>query len=201
MALGPPPRQFHKLALQTVTINPAQLFRVSRHDCDEPYFGRSGVNRFDDTSSPKYRRMGTCYFGLSLTVATAETILHDEMPTHGKFDIAVQEFENRFLVTFGGSNLVLADLTGPALKALAGDGSMSTIMPPTLPQQWSRAILAHPQDLDGILYMSRHINDDKAVVLFERAKNKLKSPKYQALPDVPGAARAAMALRIQFSYG
>ena len=31
------------------------------------------------------------------------------------------------------------------------------------------ALHAHPQNLDGIIYMSRHLNDRKAVVVFDRA--------------------------------
>lgn len=101
---------------------------------------------------------------------------------------------------FAGDDLVLADLTGVALKALAGDGSMSTVMPYTPPQLWSRAIYRHRQNVDGMVYMSRHVNDEKAVVLFDRAAHKLQEPKYRPLSEVPGAARAAIALRVKFSY-
>ncbi len=201
MALGRPRSTLVNRPLQTVTLAPSKLFRVSRHDSGEPFFGKRAANRFDDPSVPAYRRAGTCYFGLSLIVAIAETVLHDEMPTNGHFDLAVQEFEDRFLVRFGGESLILADLTGVALKSLAGDGSMSTVMPYTLPQQWARAIYRHPQKVDGLLYMSRHVNDDKAVVLFDRAAHKLRATRYRPLPDAPGVARALTALRIQFSYG
>lgn len=200
MALGRPPRNLSAIPLRTIGIAPAKLFRVSRHDSGEPFFGRRAANRFDDPSVPPSRRFGTCYFGLSLVVAIAETVLHDEMPARGMFRIAVQEFESRFLVKFAGEDLVLADLTGVALKTLAGDGSMSTVKPYTLPQLWSRAIYPHRQHVDGMVYMSRHVNDEKAVVLFDRAAPKLQVPRYRPLPDAPGAARAAMALRIKFSY-
>ena len=40
----------------------------------------------------------------------------------------------------------------------------------TLPQQWSSALHAHPQDVDGFLYRSRLINDSLAVVLFKRVQ-------------------------------
>lgn len=200
MALGPPPATLAKRPLPTVTIAPAKLFRITRHDGGEPFFGKRAANRFDDPGRPAYRRAGTCYFGLSLIVAIAETVLHDEMPQDGHFDIAVQEFEDRFLVRFAGEPLVLADLTGVALKALAGDGSLSTVMPYTLPQQWSRAIYRHPQKVDGIVYMSRHVNDAKAVVLFDRAAPKLRATRYRPLPDAPGVARALTALHIRFRY-
>jgi hypothetical protein len=200
MALSPPRATLAKRPLSTVKIAPAKLFRITRHDGGEPFFGKRAANRFDDPSLLAYRRAGTCYFGLSLIVAIAETVLHDEMPQDGHFDIAVQEFEDRFLVRFAGERLVLADLTGVALKALAGDGSISTIMPYTLPQQWSRAIYRHPQKVDGIVYMSRHVNDAKAVVLFDRAAPKVRAIRYLPLPDAPGVARTLTALHIRFSY-
>ena len=80
MASGRPPRNLSALPLQTIAIAPAKLFRVSRHHTGEPFFGKRAANRFDDPSKPAHRRFGTCYFGLSLVVAIAETVLHDEIP-------------------------------------------------------------------------------------------------------------------------
>ena len=36
------------------------------------------------------------------------------------------------------------------------------------------AIHSHPDTVDGFLYMSRHKNDEKAVILFDRAAHKLR---------------------------
>jgi hypothetical protein len=201
VALRPPPRQLSKIKLPTVTVAAERLFRVSRHTSGEPYFGRGGVNRFDDRSKPITRRFGTCYFGLSLTVAIAETVLHDEMPNgNAEFEIAAEEFTDRFLVTFKGSQLLLAKLTGESLKSLAGDGSVSTVVPPDIPQLWAMAIERHQQRVDGILYMSRHINNQRAVVVFNRAARKLHSPKYTPLSKAAGASRAKRALGIKFAF-
>lgn len=201
MPLRRPPRSLAKLNLPTVKINPSKLLRVSRHASAEPYFGRSGVNRFDDRRTPQSQRFGTCYFGLSLTVAVGETVLHDEMPTHrGEFQIAAQEFEGRYLHRFTGEDLLLANMTGAALKRLAGDGSFSTVIPPRIPQLWSMAIHRHPQQVDGILYVSRHINDQLAVVLYERAATKLRPQRHRPLARAIGAAQVLMDLRIVFKY-
>jgi hypothetical protein len=199
--LRPPSRTLSQIALPTVRLAASKLYRISRFASGEPYFGRSGANRFDDPSTTKKHRFGTCYFGLSLTVAVAESVLHDEMPNRrGEFEIAAQEFEDRYLVRFTGGDLVLVNLTGAALKRLAGDGSMSTVMPYALPQRWSRAIHRHPQAVDGIVYMSRHVNDERAVVLFDRAASKLHSVRYQPLPKAKGAAQTLIDLRIVFKY-
>ena len=59
-------------------------------------------------------------------MAIAETILYDEMPVNGRFDVAAQEIEERHCVRFQGQLLTLVDLTGTALKALIGTGAIST---------------------------------------------------------------------------
>ena len=130
MSLVPlPPRGSGALPIRTVQMSPSKLFRISRYSTGEPFFGKSAANRFDDPNRVRSKRFGTCYLGLSLEVAIAETILHDEMPENGGFSVAVQEIENRHVVRFKGAPLVLADLTGTSLKALVGSGAISTITP------------------------------------------------------------------------
>ncbi len=55
-----------------------------------------------------------------------------------------------------------------ALLRLGGNGSLSGTSDYTLPQASATALVAHPDQIDGVLYMSRRINDALAVVLFER---------------------------------
>lgn len=68
--------------------------------------------------------------------------------------------------------LRLANLTGTALMLLNGNGEISGTTNYTLTQKWSRAVYDHPQQVDGLLYMSRGVNDSVAVVLFERDPKK-----------------------------
>jgi hypothetical protein len=177
-------------------VSPADLLRVSRYSSGEPFFGRAGANRFDDYRHPKKKRFGTCYLGLTLATAFAETVLHDEMPVRGRFQIASDVLESRFVVQFGGDSLRVADLTGAALKALGADGSLSTVIPYDLPQRWSVAVHRHPEKVDGMLYVSRHMNTQKAVVLFDRAGGKISAIQYTPLPDFPGALRVVMNFRV-----
>jgi hypothetical protein len=199
-ALGRPPRAFNALKLATVEVQTSRLVRVSRYTSGEPHFGQSASNRFDDPSSPAKGRFGTCYFGLNLKVAIAEIILHDEMPKNGQFKISADEVESRYVVSMKGRTLVLANFTGTALKTLVGDSSISTITPYKLPQAWARAVHRHPASVDGILYVSRHVNDEKAIVLFDRAAPKLFGPKYKPLMANSGALSAVMELHISFDY-
>ena len=146
------------------------LFRISRHASGEPYFGRNATNRFDDSHKQPGKRYGTCDCGFDLETAIAETILHDEEPKAGIFRLAATEFTTRHLVQFKRrEELVVADLTGSWLKRLGGTSAISAIVPYELPQRWSRAIHKHPQLVDGIFYMSRHLNDRPALVIFDRA--------------------------------
>lgn len=184
MALQPPPRHFARLTLPTVTVAAASLYRITRHSGGEPYFGRSGNNRFDDPSFPKKKRFGTCYFGFEPKTAFAETLLHDEIAVNGQFVISYADFAGRFMVRFDGGDFVLANLTGETLKILGGDGSISTELPAHTPRRWSRVVYAHPRGVDGIVYVSRHLNDRKAVVLFDRAGKRLRPRSYSPLPKV-----------------
>ena len=140
----------------------------------------------------------------SLEVAIAETLLHDELPEAGGFSIAVTEIEQRWLVRFKGTPpggpLKLADLTGAALKTLVGSGGISTLVPYDVPQRWAAALHAHPDAVDGLVYMSRHVNDERAVVVFDRAAARLGTPRYQPLAEARGALKALMNLRINARF-
>jgi hypothetical protein len=102
MTLKPPPRNLRESNLATVSVPAADLFRVSKFSFGEPYFGRAKANRFDDPTRTKKRRFGTCYCGLDLETAIAETLLHDEMPVRGTFKLSFTHFESHQLVGFSG---------------------------------------------------------------------------------------------------
>ena len=199
MALVKPSKKLATQTLATETVSGADLYRISRHDAGEPFFGQTGSNRFDDPS-PKSRRYGVCYAGFDLITGLAETLLHDEMPKDGMFHISAEAFKARKRVEFKAEGLVLVVMTGAQLKTLAGGGELSTVVPYDIPQAWSKALHAHPQNFDGILYMSRHLNDRRAVAIFDRAQHKLKEVRYTPLSDAPGAMNAVLDLHISLSY-
>lgn len=188
------------MTLATADVAVSTLWRISRHSSGEPFFGRSAGNRFDDRSPVKSRRFGTCYCGFDLPTAIAETVLHDEIAQRGQFSLAYSQVDGRQLVRFAGDRLVLADLTGVALKTLGADGSISTVTPYSLPQRWAMAVHRHPQHVDGILYVSRHLNDRKAAVVFERARARLGTARYTPLANVAGALSAMALLHVSFDY-
>ncbi len=65
--------------------------------------------------------------------------------------------------------LRLAALNGPGL-AMAGATAAVTHGPHVSSRQWSRAIWAHPDQVDGIAYRCRHDDGEIAIALFDRAR-------------------------------
>jgi hypothetical protein len=198
MPLKPPPRNLRELDLATLKIPCVDLFRISKYRSGEPHFGRTKANRFDDPTRVKKRRFGTCYCGLDLETALAETLLHDEIPVRGNFKLSFAHFESHQVVEFKGGELILADLTGAHLKTMGGDGSLSTMVPYTVPQRWALAIHRHPQSVDGIRYVSRHLNDRYAIVVFDRALSKIGTAHYTPLPTASGIKEALALLHVSF---
>lgn len=188
--LGFPDPELPLLELDITLVEPAALVRISAHAQGEPYFGRSGGNRFDDPN----KQYGTCYAGLSLVTAIAESLLHDLIPRRGQYRVAADDIERRFVHSFEGSPLRLANLTGASLNRLGGHGELSGTPSYEIPQAWSKAIFDHPADMDGFVYMSRLMNSEKALVLFKRGNSlalQAAAPRRLAThPDYPNAERA-----------
>lgn len=200
MPLAAPPKNFGDLKLPTRIVRVDKLRRVSGYDSGEPYFGRRAAYRFDDPN----KVYGTCYCGLDLDTAVAESILHDELPNKGVFDIARSELSTKFLSRFAPAStdgvLTVADLTGHNLKRLGGDNSISSEHPYDTTQLWSAAVHAHPAGVDGIMFVSRQLNTKKAVVIFDRAASKIGPATYTNLAAAPGFARTRSRLGIREVY-
>lgn len=194
----PPPGLATDDSLPVTRVLPRRLVRISQYPAGEPYFGASGSNRFDApgclAGAPEFR---SCYFGFSLEVAVAESLLHDELPVDGEFRFSMAALELRHVHRFSGSMLRLLDLTGTTLKRLSGHADLAGTATYALTQQWSLAVFRNPLNFDGFVYMSRHLNTERAVVLFDRAATKVHSkPSPLLLPDTPGFAAAAAAFNI-----
>lgn len=183
-------------ALSIIVVNPADLYRVSSHTTGEPFFGKNNVNRFDDPNPVDAARYGTSYFGLSLAVAVAETLLHDRRPVKNCFIINTAVIDTRYVLRFDGTPLTLADCTGTALKLMGGMADLSGTSSYTKTKKWSAELHAHADQVDGFLYMSRHKNDEKAIVLFNRAASKVKMHSAIPLSTHPEFGKIAMDFRI-----
>lgn len=166
------PTDLNCRSLDIALVSPASSYRVSRYHSGEPHFGQSGSCRLDEAQPDTSKRFGTCYLGFDLTVAFAESVLHDLQPDAGGFQVPLTEVTSRFALSFKaskrGATRRLAKLYSTALLRLGGNDELSGTPDSTLLQAWATALVAHPDQIDGVLYMSRGIKDALAVVLFER---------------------------------
>ena len=138
----PEPGSFEDL-LRPVRIEVASLVRLSRHPATEPYWS-VGVYRFDDPDPGRYGRFGTCYTTSNIEVAFAESVIHEcGRFAGGRYEVPTVELTERWVVRFtceGRKALVLADLTGAALKSLGLNNDISASADYLTSQAWAKAI-------------------------------------------------------------
>jgi hypothetical protein len=187
-----PPLSVSTTALPVKSIAHDRLVRISNYGTGEPYFGRSGANRFDApgciSGTPEF---ASCYFGLSLPLAIAETVLHDEEAVSGHYYLTPSDLKDRRVLKFKGSRLRCANLTGEHLKKLGGHADLAGTSDYAVTQQWSLAVFNNPGNFDGFVYMSRHLNTGMAVILFDRATPKIQLVAVSSLLGKTGFAAAA----------
>jgi len=152
----PEPGSFEDL-LRPARIEVASLVRLSRHPATEPYWS-AGVHRFDDPDFGGAGAFGTCYTASSIEVAFAESVIHESGRfAGGTYEVPATELTERSVVRFiceRRKTLVLADLTGAALKALGLNNDISASADYTTSQAWARAIHDANPRWDGIRYVA-----------------------------------------------
>jgi hypothetical protein len=179
----PEPGSFEDL-LRPVRIEVASLVRLSRHPATEPYWS-AGVYRFDDPEPDRAGAFGTCYTASSIDVAFAESVIHESGRfVVGSYEVPAAELTARSVVRFAcprRKTLVLADLTGAALKSLGLNNDISASADYTASQAWAQAIHDAGPRWDGIRYVSRQMNKGFAYAIFERSGLlKLRADKLKA---------------------
>ena len=197
--LAAPPAILSTGPLTTVLLDPSKLYRIGTHNTGEPYFQHSGASRFDAPGTmlaPPAPEYDSCYFGLSLDVAMAETMLHDLSPVDGAFKMSPSSLDAFYLLRFKGEPLVLADLTGVALKRLDGSADLAGHDLYDMTQLWALAVFKNPAMVDGFIYMSRHLISGKAVLLFDRAKPKISVKRPVKLNKASGFGASATRFNI-----
>ena len=181
MSLRLPERGTFEKLLRPVRIEIASLVRLSRYPATEPYWS-SGVYRFDDPDPGRAGEFGTCYTAGSIEVAFAESVIHEAGRfVDGAYEVPSAELTERSVVHFAcdrRKTLVLADLTGAALKALGLNNDISALPDYSASQAWAQAIHDADPRWQGIRYVSRQMNKGFAYAIFERSGlRKLRSEK------------------------
>jgi hypothetical protein len=140
----PEPGSFEDL-LRPIRIEVASLVRLSRHLATEPHWS-AGVYRFDDPDSGGASAFGTCYTASTIEVAFAESVIHEcGRFVRGSYEVPAAELTERSVVRFScerRKTLVLADLTGAALKSLGLNNDISASADHAASQAWARATIA-----------------------------------------------------------
>ena len=188
----PEPGTFEDL-LRPVRVEVASLVRLSRYPSTEPYWS-SGVYRFDDPDPGRSGKFGTCYAANSIEVAFAESVIHESGRfVDGAYEVPSAELTERSVVRFACEHrktLVLADLTGAALKALGLNNDISALADYSVSQAWAQAIHDADPRWQGIRYVSRQMNKRFAYAIFERSglkrlrSERLKPAQLDALCDL-----------------
>ena len=161
-------RHFH------VEIEASTLVRVTSHPRGEPYFGRTGGNRFD-APGPK-PAFGVSYCAPILPTAFAESVLHIDR----RFDTK----RNYWVVSRAGvidaswvvdlqrphaPQLQLFPLCGDLLTTMNIDNIVSAGRDYRATREIAAVIHNDDSTADGILYVSNRHNLHLAVALFERS--------------------------------
>jgi RES domain len=179
--------------LRPVRVEVSSLVRLSRYPATEPYWS-SGVYRFDDPDPGRAGEFGACYTAGSIEVAFAESVIHESGRfVDGAYEVPSAELTERSVVRFAcdrRKTLVLADLTGAALKALGLNNDISALADYSVTQAWAQAIHDADPRWQGIRYVSRQMNKGFAYAIFERSglkklrSEKLKVAQLDALCDL-----------------
>ena len=170
--------------LRPARIEVSSLLRLSRYPATEPHWS-AGVHRFDDPDPGGAHAFGTCYIASTIEVAFAESVIHEcGRFVRGGYEVPAAELTERSVVRFAcerRKTVVLADLTGGALKALGLNNDISASGDYTTSQAWARAIHGSSPRWDGIRYVSRQMNEGFAYAIFERSGlRKLRAEKLKA---------------------
>lgn len=167
----PDPGTFEHL-LEEVRVQAGTLVRLSKFPKTEPYWSRCRY-RFDGPAAGLPGSFGTCYASDDMAVAFCESIVHEcAWFRNGRYEIPLADLASRHVVQLHrpkAGDLVLADLTGKALKVLGLNNDISAGDDYTVPMAWAKAIHEADPTWDGIRYVSRQHNGGRAVALFERS--------------------------------
>jgi hypothetical protein len=169
-----PPTNFNEIKLPISYLD-RLVYRLNPVNYDSAiYYDRSGCGRFENSN------VGVLYLG--------ETIESAFIETFGR-RLGVRYVSRQFVKTRNlfaircDRSLKLVDLFGAGLVKLGADSEISSGRNYRLAQNWSAAIYHHPQQVDGIRYLSRHDNTQLCWGLFPRSDYQLEEQNLGSLID------------------
>jgi len=169
------------LPLETRTAG-SSLFRIHDAEREAVWFGPGSGNdprsRFDDPACPACG-FGVCYVAVTPEGAFAESFLR-EVPAR----VASRAFLDRHRITRLRTTRPLRLASGHG-AGLARVGATAVIASGghDLARRWARAIWAHQDAVDGLIYHCRHDDDELAIALFDRARDTIVGEQSRGLRD------------------
>jgi hypothetical protein len=143
-----PPADFASLDLRPVAPRVTTLYRIgSRRVLDPLNWSRAGLYRFDSVEA----RWGVCY--TAETIGTAVIEVFGDAIRHGR--LAFTELDERRVWKIQiPPTLRVLRLAGETLPRIRATAQCFVSRYP-LSQEWGRAFMAHPADLEGVIYIGR----------------------------------------------
>ena len=160
-----PPLDFERQVLP-VTLESGLFYRLNPAGyASAIYYDASGCGRFDIKG-----QLGVLYLGNTIEAAFIETCGRNL----GQRFVSRDMIKTRSLFAIESDRpLKLLQLYGAGLAKLGVDSELSSGRKYRLPRLWCEAIYSHPQQVDGIYYMSRHDNTQLCCGLFDRGSYRL----------------------------
>jgi hypothetical protein len=157
-----PPADLDQRALPLIAPPSNSWFRMHRVGVPVLAYDRSLRHRFNAPDG----EFGILYCASDPQCAFIETF-GDTTWQHRTVSLAELRLRSLTEVLIPGS-LRLVDLTGPRLAALGVDLRLTTGTH-RIARAWSLALWAHPQQPDGIYYVSRRDSERRCIAVYDRA--------------------------------
>jgi hypothetical protein len=191
-SIDPPPDPFASLRLHAIQVAPSDLVRLAWPDqATHVGFRTLARYRFDSPDES----FGVLYAAFSLTTAFAESVLRAtpsavDAGEHVMLDFAELSARRVITLTYGHAAraLNLIKLYEEGLAAAKTDNRISSDDDYAMTRRWAKAFHDHPVRPDGIVYMSRYLGSERAVVLFNRCADAIAVDSVTPLLDHPELA-------------
>jgi RES domain len=170
-----PPTDFNQIALPIVEFGGSFYRLNSQQDKDKTryypsaqYFDCSGDGRWDSPS----QGYGILYTGIDIRAAFVESL--GRKPEQRKRLMPTEDLNGRFLAKFTSKRpLRFVKVYGYGLQCLGADARLTTTTDYGVSREWGRAFHEHPDNVDGICYLSRHDNTKQCYGIFDRVVSEI----------------------------
>jgi hypothetical protein len=194
-----PTPKFARVKLEIATVASGEIFGrlyLARH-ADPLGFGKSRSRFSDPRRRVESNRFGVLYLGGSLNVCFLEAFLRDQRNgAIGDLPIAERELNIRSYAEIRViETLRLVDLRGNAAIRMGVPSDVARASRHTLSRLWSLALHEHPEQPDGIIYLSR-LNSETNLAIYDRAIKKLATHGVTPLIEVTGLANVLRGLNV-----